>query len=68
MPIGTNIGRGNVLAGLCPKGICAKKIRLAQQKSGLKPPLPGVDSPILANFLLWMADEFFQGCMRLNLK
>ncbi len=44
--------RSNVLAGLCPKGMCAKKIRGAEQKSGLKPPLSGVDSQILANFLL----------------
>ena len=29
-----------------------KKIRGAKQKSGLKPPPPVVDSPILANFLL----------------
>jgi len=32
--------------------MCAKIIRGAQQKSGLKPPLSGVDSPILANFLV----------------
>ena len=32
--------------------MCVKKIRGAQQKSGLKPPLSGVDSLILANFLL----------------
>ena len=35
-----------------------KKIRGAQQKSGLKPPPLGVDSPILANFLLLTAIRF----------
>ncbi len=47
----TFLERGPVLVGLCPKGLYVKKIRGAQQKSGLKPPPLGVDSPILANFL-----------------
>ncbi len=34
--------------------MCTNKNRGAQQKPGLKPPPPGVDRPILANFLLFI--------------
>jgi hypothetical protein len=41
-----SLGRGNVLAVLFLKGMFAKKFRGAQQKSGLKPPPPGVDNNV----------------------
>jgi len=40
------------LRSFARKACTAEKICSAQQKSGLKPPPPVVDSPILANFLL----------------